>query len=385
MLVLFSFLGRTFEVLSAISLISSAHIARASASPCSARWNQRSRFLAITLESLKAVSYLKIEDLCGRAVKLMPFWDGQNWHLWVDMPDGLIEGKIMDTVEGDYVASAAARPSDPFIPFIHLMWQRASWPEICPLISAIADDFHNMGTSVAKLRHFFNFRDKLPGRAASRFASTELEYLVMLCRTVFDLLQEMISITWHTRVQLLDPAAEKRRRSSKLPETFLRLVLQDKQKIRTAGEIEAKFGLPKLLADEYERLAPFFAQLRNIRDNVVHGGTGVGQIFDTERGFCINPRVAPFSFFDGWRPEHYYNENIASVLPWVANTILRTIDACNSLMAAFASVISLPREIAPGYHIFVRGPHSESLAEFSRCMLVEAHGGPMHRASVMLV
>jgi hypothetical protein len=138
-------------------------------------------------------------------------------------------------------------------------------------------------------------------------------------------------------------------------------------------EVQEKFGLPKPLAEQYGRLAPFFSQLRDIRDNVVHGRTGVGQIFDTERGFCINPRAVPFSSFDGWRPEYYYNENIASALPWIANTILRTIDACNSLMTAFATVISLPPEIAPGYHIFVRGPYSESLAEV---LQVLAGGSP---------
>jgi hypothetical protein len=116
----------------------------------------------------------------------MPFWDGESWHLWVDTPEGLVEGKVLDTVEGDYVAKTPARQSDLFIPFIHLMWQRASWREICPLISAISDDFHNMGTAIAKLRHFFDCRERLPRGAAPRFASTELEYLVILTRTVFD-------------------------------------------------------------------------------------------------------------------------------------------------------------------------------------------------------
>jgi len=149
--------------------------------------------LAITIESLKVVSYLKTEHLGdGRTVKLMPLWDGTNWRMWVDTPVGLIEGKMMDTIEGDYVGVGAAKESDLFIPFVHLMWQRASWPEVCPLISAISDDFHNMGTSLAKLKHFFHSQRTLPPRSASRFAYTELEYLVMLTRAVFDLLQEMI-------------------------------------------------------------------------------------------------------------------------------------------------------------------------------------------------
>jgi hypothetical protein len=150
----------------------------------------------ITIADLKVVSYLKTEHLGGRTVNLMPLWDGTNWQMWLPTPVGLVKGKVTDTIEGDYVAVAAAKQSDLFIPFVHLMWQRASWPEICPLIRAICDDFHNMGTSVAKLRHFFNHRSGLAHGAATRFAGTEVEYIVILTRTVFDLLQEMISIIW---------------------------------------------------------------------------------------------------------------------------------------------------------------------------------------------
>jgi hypothetical protein len=93
-------------------------------------------------------------------------------------------------------------------------------------------------------------------------------------------------------------------------------------------------------------------------------------IFDTERGFCIDPKLPPFSSFEGWCPEHYNNENLTSVLPWIANMILQAINACNSLMTTFASIIQLPPEIAPGYHVFVRGPHNEALAE-----VLEIHSG----------
>jgi hypothetical protein len=206
--------------------------------------------LAITIDSLKAVAYLKIEHLGdGRTIKLMPLWDGKNWRMRIDTPVGIIEAKMMDTVEGDYVGVGAAKESDLFIPFVHLMWQRASWPEICPLIMSISDDFHNMGTSLSKLKHFFHSQNSLPPRSAARFAYTELEYLIMLTRTVFDLLQEMISILWANSVQLLDEAAESRRRSGRLPKTFSRLVLRDKQEPRNAAEIESEFGLPKSLAE----------------------------------------------------------------------------------------------------------------------------------------
>jgi hypothetical protein len=309
------------------------------------------------------VSYLRTNHLGTRTVNLMPLWDGADWHMWFPTADGLVEGKIAGVVEGDYVSKSVARDSDLFIPFVHLMWQRASWPDICPLINAVIDGFHKMGTSVAKLRHFFGSRTTLAPGSAGRFASTELEYMLVLTRSEFDLLQEIISAIWMRSVPLHDQAAEARRRAKGLPRTFSRIALLDKQRPKTADEIEQRYGLPSNLAAEYSRVAPFFLRLRGARDGVVHGGKGVGLVFDAERGFCINPKAAPFSSFDCWRPEHYYNENIASVLPWIATIVLETIRACNRLTETFASIIELPPEIAPGYRVFVRGPHNEALAE----------------------
>ena len=326
----------------------------------------------IALEELKKLSYLDVSALDGRTVNLMPLWDGTDWHMWTDTPVGLIEMKIVDAAESDYVAKSAARQSDLFIPFIHIMWQQASWGEICPLIIAISEDFHNMGTSVAKLRHFHESQKQIESRGTHKFASTELEYLVTLCRTTFDLLQEMIAVIWKTKVQLHDETAEAFRRAHSLPKTFSKMVLHEKELMRNAAEIETQFGLPKPLAEQYQRIAPFFSELRRIRDRIVHGGSGFGMIFDTERGFCVDPKMRPFNTFQSWRPEHYYNENIVSVLPWIADTILKTIDACNSLVGAFGSVVQLPPPIAPGYGVFVRGYHNEALAE----LLAIQSGGP---------
>ncbi|MFZ0915071.1 MAG: hypothetical protein WBQ76_14530 [Candidatus Korobacteraceae bacterium] len=318
----------------------------------------------IAIKELQKIPYLKLDDLRGRTVKLMPFWDGERWHLWFALPEGLVEGQIIDTLEGDYVAASPARSTDLLIPFVELMWQRASWPEVCPLISAIIADFHNMGTSVAKLHHFFNSRLTLLPGAARRFACTELEYLVILARTVFDLLQETISLLWkNRRVRLLDEDSEKRRRQRTLPETFSRILLRDKKVLRSAAEIEHDFALPLTLAEEYARQGPFFAEVRESRDKVVHAGSELGLIFDTERGFCVNPKSRPFNYYSGWNVGHYYNENLVSLLPWVGYLVLQTIDACNRLMAAFCSIIQMPPELAPGLHVFVRGPCNDALLE----------------------
>jgi len=326
----------------------------------------------IGIERLRKLPYLDVDALGGRTLKLMPLWDGTSWKMWADTDYDLIELKIVDTLESDYVAHTAAKESDLFIPFIHLMWQRLSYTEIAPLISAISDDFHSMGTSVAKLRFFANSSPGIHGQL-HRFASTELEYLVTLARGVFDLVQEIISWIWKHRVRMVDPEEEKFRASQTLPETFSKLVLVEKARLRTGEEIQARFGLPKLLADEYGSIAPFFASIRTVRDRIVHGGGGFNGIFETERGFCVDPKRAPFNSFPGWLPCHYYNQNIVSILPWVAYVILQTIDTCNRLVDCFCQIMQPPREIAPGYTIFVRGPHNQAIVDL---LTVHSGGSP---------
>lgn len=171
-----------------------------------------------------------------------------------------------------------------------------------------------------------------------------------------------MSKIWHQRVCLNDQVAETLRKQRKLPDTFSSLCLEEKRRVRTAEEIESRFGLPREMAEQYAAAAPFFFDLRKIRDGIVHGGREFDLIFETERGFCVSPKSAPFSAFQ-WQTHHSYNENLVSLLPWLSHIILQTIGTCTALMSAFASLISLPEELAPGYRVFVRGPNNDALIQ----------------------
>jgi hypothetical protein len=326
---------------------------------------------SVTLDELKKVPYLNTDALAGRVVNLMPFWDGERWHQWVDTPSGLVEIKIIDAVEADYLAISPANPSDVLIPFVEFMWQRASFSEICPFIRGISEDFHNMGTSIAKLRYFFRSRDSLRSVEVTRFAATEVEYLVVLCRAVFDLLQEAVATTWQQHICLTNLDAEKQRRAHKLPDTFSKMVLRNKKECMTIEEIERRFGIPPPVAKAYFEHAPFFSSLRNMRDDIIHGGSGMGVVFVTEKGFCVQREAKPYSLYRSWTREHDYGNNLVSILPWIANIIVQTIEACNAIIFALASVVLFPSEIAPGLHVFVRGPSTEPLSD----ILQIYHGG----------
>lgn len=312
-----------------------------------------------SLSDLQSLTYLDPSVIGDRSVNVMPLWDGVRWHLWLPSATGFVEMQPAGAYTADYVARGFASPNDLIIPFVEFMWQRASWPEVSRQIAAISADFHNLGTSVEKLTHFFNHRQEI-GLAVSGFVKTEVEYLFMLSRSIFDLLQESLSWIWNNKISLLDGEAERRRKHRKLPPTFSKVVLSG-EVIRDVDELVDTYAIPRTLATAYHAAAPFFASVRRLRDQIVHLGKDVRFVFSTERGFCIPKSAFGFGELPFWRPEHADNSNIVSLLPLLAYVTLNTIEAANQLTAAFGMELTLPPEIAPGYRIFVRGPHNEAL------------------------
>ncbi len=314
----------------------------------------------ISIDELRKVPYLDVDAVEFRTVNLMLVWDGTRWHMWAPTPVGLIPLQIAETIEIDYVAKEPADESDLLIPFVELMWQRASWPEICPLISAIIADFHNFGTAIEKLDHYFRHRLELEW-TITQFVKTELEYIFILSRSIFDLLKETVALIWNTKIRLRDADAESRRKQRKLPTTFSKVVVGSGNVLRTSDELIQTYALAPRLAETYVAAAPFFTRVRKARDEVVHLGKDARLLFVTEPGFCLPKEQFGFGDLHIWKPEHQENENLVSLLPLLAYVVLGTIETCNAVMIAFANSISLPRDVAPGYRIFFRGPHNDGL------------------------
>jgi hypothetical protein len=293
------------------------------------------------LAELAKLPHINAAALQGRTILLMPVWDGAAWNQWVDGPEGqLLKIQVVDAVRSNYLAKAAARQDDLHIPFVDLMWQRASWPTVSKLIMGICDDFHVMATIAAKLEHFHETREGIPPNLVGSFVQSEIEHLLTVVRSIFDLLQEIMAHFWNEHVKLSDPVAEARRQKRKFPDTFRKIVLTDKTS-RTATEISDSYGLPRPTSEMYEKYAPFFLSLRASRDRIVHGGSSVDVIFATDKGFCVDPKSKYFSDFP-WKEEHYYNSGITSLRPWLAHVVLQTIEACTDIMFSLASVVAFP-------------------------------------------
>ena len=275
--------------------------------------------------------------------------------------DGLLPVQVANAVRAEYVAKAQADGSDVLVPFIDMAWQRLSWPEVVPHLASIIEDFHCLGASWSKLDLLYRERGNL-GTGVGVLAGTELDYLFVLTRSIFDLLQEMIATVWNGRVRLVDEKAKARHASRKLPKVFSKVVLNG-EKARTAAAIEAEYNLPSSMAAIYEHYTPFFRSVRSFRDRVVHG-IGIREIiFVTERGFCVNHSAKAFSGFDVWNGSSKYNHNLSSLLALVAEVVIQTIDCCNLMLGSFMKQIQMPPEIAPNYHVFTRGYHTSALIQ----------------------
>jgi hypothetical protein len=154
---------------------------------------------------LAKLPHIKTTELNGRSVLLMPLWDGTAWNQWIDVPNGqLIKVQVVDTIRSNYLAKAPVAEHDVRIEFVEFMWQRASWPEVSRLIVGICDDFHLLATCAAKMEHFHQTCKSIDQSLISSFIQTELEYLIVVARSVFDLLQEIIAHFWNNRVRLSD-------------------------------------------------------------------------------------------------------------------------------------------------------------------------------------
>lgn len=313
--------------------------------------------MRIPAADLKKITYLNVEAVGDRIINLVPLWDGAGWHLWMPQPDGsLLTMRPSDSSHSDYVAKEPARHDDIHLPFVEFMWKHASWEDVAVRVRALSEDVHNLAASMAKIDHAFECR-KTIGHGVGKFVATEVEYVFGVCRSLFDLLQEIVAAVWE-RIQLVDPELHRKKR--KLPSSFAKVAMQG-DRVMTSDEVAAKYHLPAPIASFYASHADFFGMLRRYRNDVVHGLAGQQLIFDTERGFGIPSWNNPFSAMIEWRQEDRYNDRVLSLRPVLGHVICNTIYACNGFTDVVSRVITFPADLAPGYRYFMRSFHNAAL------------------------
>ncbi len=273
--------------------------------------------------------------------------------MWLPLKTGLMQLKGKP-VEADYFARMPEQDTDIYLDFLNFMTQRACWTDALRYIDGIRNDIHNLGASLGKLELFHRSSiDK--HKEDRRFASTEVEYIFGVCRSLFDLLQEVIATLWQ-RIELSDKSIKKQQ----LPRSFRKMVIKD-EKFLAQEAIQTRYSLPAELAAFYHRHGPFFQVLRRYRDGVVHHGKDFNSIFVTEKGFAVSADAEPFVSFGVWNDEHMLPNRLASLRPIVAHVITETLRSCEDFADVIKKIICFPPEIAPGFRLFLRGYHNRQL------------------------
>ncbi|WLA83218.1 hypothetical protein [Bradyrhizobium elkanii] len=315
----------------------------------------------VNIDELAKLDHLDVSALGGRTLRMLPVWDGESWAHWFTGPDGrLMPFRPVDAAHSLYLTKVkSADASDVWIPLIDFVWQRLSYPDLVGFTHALEDDFHLLATSAAKLEHFYAARDTIDRGLIESFVRSEVEYILIVARSVFDLLQEVIAGFWNRHVKLLDERDDALKRQNNLPPGFARVVFASEVP-RTAEQIAGKYALPATVADMYAKHAALFASLRTSRDHIIHGSSSTGTIFVTEKGFAVSPESKLYADFP-WTDAHRFNESIVSLMPWIARVVLQTIEACTEIVGALGSEIRCPNELAPGYRVLLRDPANPAL------------------------
>lgn len=321
------------------------------------------------------------DDLHGRAVPLIPVYDpaydgehvpdwadDPDWFVWHPTPDGELRALDGFPKEGRYFAEDFASDNDLFFQFLHIYTQHASWPDLMGILANIEDDLRNLATSMAKMGLYQHLAETSTFDTR-RFVITELEYVLMVCRSLYDHLQFIAQKSWD-KVKLKDGG------KNQLPSSFADIALHDNDPV-PAGDLEESYGLSPTLAEFYETEAEEFAEIRGIRDDIVHHGRTFELIFTTDHGHAVQATREPFATFDVWDEDDFLENDLAPLWPFTAHIIHHTITAMNRFQEALMTEIGFPPAIAPGYNVYMTGEYIHNLGRLGTLMEDEKWGDPI--------
>jgi len=313
---------------------------------------------AIQKSELKKLFHID-DSLKRRTIPLISVLDEEkNLHSWLPKGDKLIKIRFSDIVEGEYFAKERLSNDDVLLNFINFIFQKFYNGETASIMIALISDIRNMATCLKKIRLYHNIRND-KNISVQRFVSSEIEYFVGISRCVYDLFQLVVNVIWDS-IKLFDSKANKQQ----LKDSFADMVLKNNNPI-SAQEIQEKYGLPPNCAKFYEKETPFFKVIKDYRDNVQHFGlTPENTIFPTDYGFAIPSNYKPFATFDIWKEEMFLKDNpnkLIPLLPALAYVIKETIGMMDRFLDSISKNFIFPKDIAPGYYVFLRGKHINEL------------------------
>lgn len=317
--------------------------------------------MKISKSDIEKVTYISIDTLDDRIIPLQPCYQGDSkWEMWLPTVKGLVSAKINSMADGCYYSKKPASDSDIYIEFINLVMKKAYYNDLVHFENGILEDISNLSTSATKINLFHELWRKDNNLINGRFVTTELEYIFKVCRSLFDLLQEVIKKIW-SRFKYIDPNLQ----TKHLKSTFSSMVLFD-NKLSSARDISTRFKIPIQLAEFYERNGRFFNWLRSYRDDISHGGHNIKYLYIMEDGFAVSVDEKPFSELDFWESTILKKNNLGSVRALIAYAILNTLNTLQDFSQVIQSIMKLPDDISPKYNVFITGENIDILHQLHK-------------------
>lgn len=285
--------------------------------------------------------------------ELPEYANEQDWLTYHPSPDGgLMALKGGEVYKGTYFGKKSAKPEDIQIPFISFYYQHGSFPNILEYFESIEEDLRNLASCLSKFAIYQHISEEF-GMDVNQFVLTEFEYIFSVCRSIFDTLHCIASESWDV-IELTEGG------QNELPNKLSSMVLNKYTPVSSDALVE-NYGLTETLANFYETLAKTLSDIKYHRDSIHHYGGSFKHIFNLEDGLAVDTSLEPYSEFDAWEESQINENELAPIWPFVAQILGSTIETMNNLPEAMFEGILVPDEIAPGYGVYLRGPHITNL------------------------
>ena len=193
---------------------------------------------------------------------------------------------------------------------------------------------------------------------------TELEYLLVVLRSFYDVLQRIVGAIQH---HLVHADGTGRPMMKKLPDSFRGVALESEAP-RSAADMTQRWGIPQPLADWYQHEAPFFLILRKLRDGIAHRGERTPTVFSLEQGFGINQDAPLWDALDFGPDDQLWNGRLRSLRGVFAGFILHVLRATTRLADVLPRFIALPDPIIET-RLFVRSPFGRHLVQLENYLI----------------
>ncbi len=311
----------------------------------------------------------------GRSVFLVPFFEqgSREWHAFFPIEKNhLRRMRLVEVVTGPYLSSHPLLPDqDLGLPLEDLVFQRMSFSTLARPMSGLEDVVENLA-SILELYRVVSLRSSENRIEAGQLAQALLEYLLVVTRSLYDVLQVL-----SREASSLFKRVDDREKSlmHKLSDSFADVALHG-DKPRTKEEIQEAYRMPPALASFYAARAGHVRLLRDLRDSVVHRGHHVSYVIDLDEGLAVQTAEKPWSDLPIWNGDNTTRNSFGSLRAVFAYLTREALDATTGLADAYASFLLLPEPISPGNQLFLRGPLNRHLVNLQGTL-----GSPWERRS----